>query len=205
MTRHRSLGLFAMAVSVAFLETSLAETRYVSLSGGHIPPFTNWVGAARNIQAAIDEAVDGDTVLVTNGVYDTGGRIAGGQALTNRVVITNAVTVRSVNGPDVTTIQGQGPMGEWAVRCAYVANRAKLVGFTLTNGFTQISYGDSGSGGGIYCESMQGIVSNCTLTGNSATGGGGAYDGTLYNCTLTGNSASIWRWGSLSARSTTAP
>jgi hypothetical protein len=34
------------------------------------------------------------------------------------------------------------------------------------------------------------VVTNCTLTGNSAAdiGGGGAYGGTLYNCTLTSNS-----------------
>ena len=67
----------------------------------------------------------GDTVLVTNGVYDTGGgSIAAGMA--NRVAITNTVTVRSVNGPDVTIIRGQGPMGDQAVRCAYVADGAKL-------------------------------------------------------------------------------
>ena len=72
MKRHRSLGLLAIVVSFVFLETGLAETRYVSLSGGHVPPFTNWVDAATNIQAAIDVASDGDTVLVTNGVYDSG-------------------------------------------------------------------------------------------------------------------------------------
>ena len=49
---------------------------YVSLSGADIAPFTNWATAATNIQAAIDAAEAGDTVLVTNGVYDTGGRVA---------------------------------------------------------------------------------------------------------------------------------
>ena len=173
-----------------FSISALADTHYVSPSGSHTTPFTDWDTAARDIQSAIDAASAGDTVLVTNGVYVTGGAFAAG--MTNRVAITNAVTVQSINGPNVTTIQGQGPIGVSAVRCAYVADGAKLVGFTLTNGFSlDYYYRNFGFGGGIYCDSIAGIVSNCTLTGNRAYFGGGAYYGTLYNCTLTGNSASF--------------
>ena len=154
-------------LSLFFSISAFADTHYVSLSGTHTAPFTDWAAAARDIQAAIDVASAGDTVLVTNGVYATGGAFAAG--LTNRVAITNAVTVRSVNGPEVTIIQGQGPMGIEAVRCACVADGAALVGFTLSDGFTMTSYDTSGSGGGIYCGSVAGIVSNCTLTGNSAS------------------------------------
>ena len=174
--------------AVLTVQSPLSSIHYVSLSGAHVSPFTNWHTAATNIQAAIDAASDGDTVLVTNGVYATGGAFSAG--LMNRVAITKAVTVQSVNGPRVTIIQGQEPMGIEAVRCAYVADGTALIGFTLTNGFTQTSYDNSGSGGGIYCDSAAGIVSNCALTGNRAYYyGGGAYHGTLYNCTLTGNSA----------------
>ena len=87
-----------MMVFFCFIQAAWAETRYVSLSGGHVPPFTNWADAATNIQAAIDASEDGDTVLVTNGIYATGGRIAPGASLTNRIVVTNAIIVRSVNG-----------------------------------------------------------------------------------------------------------
>ena len=174
--------------AVLTVQSPLSSIHYVSLSGAHVSPFTTWHTAATNIQAAIDAASDGDTVLVTNGVYATGGAFSAG--LMNRVAITKAVTVQSVNGPRVTIIQGQEPIGIEAVRCAYVADGTALIGFTLTNGFTQTSYDNSGSGGGIYCDSAAGIVSNCTLTGNRAYSyGGGAYHGTLYNCTLTDNSA----------------
>ena len=108
-----------------------AATHYVSPSGSHTPPFTNWPTAATDIQAAIDVAVDGDTVLVTNGTYDTGGVVVH-EALTNRIAITNAITVSSVcNGPEFTFIVGNGPLGDTAVRCAYVGTNVVVSGFTL--------------------------------------------------------------------------
>ena len=149
MKRQKLLGILVTVVFFVFLQASGAETRYVSLSGGHVPPFTNWVGAATNIQAAIDASEVGDTVLVTNGVYATGGRIAPGANLTNRIMVSAAIDVRSVNGPSNTVILGQGPMGDNAIRCVYLTDGAALNGFTLSNGCTRTS-GDlvDQSGGG---------------------------------------------------------
>ena len=174
-----------------FSISAFADTHYVSLSGSHTAPFTDWATAARDIQAAIDAASAGDTILVTNGVYDTGGRLAGGQVLTNRVAIDKPLVVRSVNGPEVTIIKGVGPYGDAAIRCVYLGTNATLIGLTLTNGYTRDWHGYylDACGGGIFCESSA-VLSNCVLTGNRAyEDGGGTYGGKLYNCMLTGNSA----------------
>ena len=54
----------------------------------------SWNEAKQTIQAAVNLAVDGDTVLVTNGVYDRGGAVSPLGTLTNRVCVTNDILVR---------------------------------------------------------------------------------------------------------------
>ncbi len=173
-----------------------AAVRYVDLnSPSPAPPYTNWATAAHVIQDAVDAAAPGDQVLVTNGVYATGGRMVF-SSITNRVAIDRAISVESVNGPEVTIIQGyQVPgttNGTEAIRCAYLVNGASLSGFTLTNGATRSSaFGSDHFGGGVLCEELAiAVVSNCVLVGNSAFGGGGAAcRGILSKCLLIGNSA----------------
>src|SRR5439155_16747763 len=104
-------------------------------------------------QDAVDAAAAGDQILVTNGVYQTGGQVATrAAAITNRVAVTKAIVLRSVNGAAVTVIQGYrnpDPASDNAVRCVYLANGAALVGFTLTNGSAGYGYG-----GGVWCEAV---------------------------------------------------
>lgn len=159
-----------------------AATYYVSLgSTNPTPPYTNWVTAATNIQDAVDASVDGDQILVTNGVYQAGGRVVYGE-LTNRLAITKAVSVQSVNGRTVTAIQGNPVIGDTAIRCVYLTNYAALIGFTLTNGGTR-SAGDTfleQSGGAVWCESTNAIIQDCSIVSNLAQlYGGGAYQGQM--------------------------
>ena len=148
------------------------RTFYVSPGGLHQPPFTNWIMAATNIQAAVDEAAAGDRVIVTNGVYNSGMRVTPGGSLMNRLVVTNSVRIESVNGADVTSIYGAGPIGAGAVRAVYMTD-GTLSGFTVTNGHTRNASTNLAdcSGGGVYAAG--GAVIECRVIGNAADGLGG--------------------------------
>ncbi|MBU1694915.1 MAG: hypothetical protein KJ726_06350 [Verrucomicrobia bacterium] len=191
-----SLGCIGILVTGSFaaLLDDPGIIHYVSTNGLHQTPYTNWVMAATNIQAAVNAASDGATVLVTDGVYAAGGELTpGADSLTSRVVIAKAITVQSVNGPSNTFIVGAADPtttnGPNAVRCVYMTNSSMLIGFTLTNGHTRTTAGSDCDGGGVWCETNA-VVSNCLLIGNTASDdGGGAYGGLLFQCVLVGNVA----------------
>lgn len=180
---------------------ALAAVRYVNSNNpSPVPPYTNWTTAATGIQEAVDAADPGDVVVVTNGVYAAGGRIAYG-TLTNRVSVDKAITVMSVNGPNATVIEGyQIPgitNGDAAIRCVYLTNGASLLGFTLRKGATRTTEGftdKSATGGGVMAEfSGVSVVSNCVITGNAAydNGGGAGGGARLYNCAISNNWSGI--------------
>lgn len=188
---------------LAFFSIFRAEgaTFYVDANGTNpVAPYDDWSTAATNIQDAIDASSDGDLIEVTNGVYAAGGRTVIGSTLTNRVVIDKAVAVQSMNGAQMTTIQGYQISGTTngteAVRCVYLTNGASLTGFTITGGATlpggnDVQDGGDTSGGGILCVAGA-TVSNCVFVSNAAGDfGGGAYGGTFYNCLFYDNWATL--------------
>jgi len=201
-------GAYQVVVSNAFGMATSVVTRVVvhyvdAAATTSLAPYTNWITAATTIQAAIDAASPGALILVTNGIYATGGKVMAWN-LTNRVALDKAVIVRSVNGAPETVIQGQwdttNGIGPGAVRCAWLTDGAVLSGFTLRGGATR-SVGDLISllsGGGAWCASTNAVVANCIITGNTAASGrgGGSYRGTLNNCALTGNLAGYSGGGS---------
>ena len=171
-----------------------ATVFYVDVNSTNpVPPYADWSTASTDIQSAIDAASDGDLILVADGIYATGGRMVYG-SLTNRVVINKAVTVQSINGPSVTSIQGYqnitNSVGDDAVRCVYMTNNTMLIGFTLTKGATRDYEATTieQTGGGAYCEASNVVLSNCVITANIALdSAGGIYQGTLNNCVLSAN------------------
>ena len=165
VTMNRNLSLAA-----TFAGSNLpAATHYVSLrSAKPTPPYTNWVTAATHIQDALNAAVENDVVLVTNGVY------AGG------IRVTNPLTLLSVNGPQVTIINGGVP--PYGTNCVSLTDGASLTGFTLTNGASDGSFG-----AGVSCASTNAFLTNCIIVGNVDMAGCVALRGTLYNCTLAHN------------------
>src|SRR6516165_10377939 len=166
---HTRFHQVALAVLSSLAIHVSASVLYVDVNSTNpIPPYSSWSTATTVIQDAIDAANPGDLVLVTNGLYAAGGRQTSPYDVTNRVVITNAVTVSSVNGSAVTTIQGYRVSGTTsptnAIRCAFLGTNAVLSGFTLSNGSAGI--GNNINGGAVIGPRYSGVLSNCVLVGN---------------------------------------
>jgi hypothetical protein len=109
------------------------------------------------IQAAIDAAADGDTVLVSDGTYNENINFNG-----------KAITVTSLNGPATTTIDGGGIDSVVTFKTGEGAGSV-LNGFTITHGNVSPL-----EGGGIFVSSSSPTITNNVITANAAcTGGGG--------------------------------
>jgi len=130
-----------------------------------------------SIQAGIDAANPGDTVLVSAGIYyetiDFGGK---------------EITVLSADGePSGTYIDGNVSTGSVVSFITGETDLSILDGFTIRNG-------SATSGGGVYIQSASPILRNCVISGNSTTNGGGGIfidSGTLTleNTTVKGNTS----------------
>jgi len=134
------------------------------------------------IQAGIDAASEGDTVLVSDGTFTgTGNRDIdfGGKGL----------LLQSEYGSDYVTIDAEG-----VARCFYFHSDetgASIVeGFTITNGYS------GNSGGGIFCYRASPVIRDCVITGNLTENcGGGIYlsnsTPSISRCLIEDNDASL--------------
>src|SRR5262245_26011339 len=87
-TPVKSSLLICAAALIA--SSSAATVRYVNRANPTpASPYTSWTTAATGIQEAVDVSVAGDEVVVTNGIYASGGRAVYG-TMTNRVVVNKA-------------------------------------------------------------------------------------------------------------------
>jgi len=167
------------------VNSGVATVRYVDVnSTTPSAPYISWGTAATAIQSAVDVSVAGDEVVVSNGVYATGGATTS-DSVSNRVEVNKAIMVRSVNGPQFTTIRGLqigfATNAAGGVRCVYLTNNATLSGFTLV-------FGSAPLGGGVLCEDGSSVVTNCIFTRNAGgQSGGGIYNGTIYNSSFIAN------------------
>ena len=148
------------------------------------------LGDYLTIQEGIDNAVNGETVVVAQGEYVENISFPNGKA----------IIVRSANPSDWDVVRNTIINGDHTSSCVVFSGNGSYVntlqGFTITNGYLYLGspMSDYG-GGGIYCDFARPVISSCIITGNSAEGcgGGGIYCGpwgapTISNCIISGNS-----------------
>ena len=147
-----SMGVLALLI---IQSDALARTWYITPDG---------LGDAPTIQAGVDSAAVGDTVLLGCGTYHDCTHPDGAGVL-NCVIMKDGITLLSETGqPDCATIDAQG--AGRGILCSFVDD-VVLKGLTLTNG--TVPY----EGGGVLCRSSTVLMEDCVILGNTAYSGGG--------------------------------
>lgn len=122
----------------------------------HIEP--GGEGDAPTIQAGLDSASAGDTVLVACGTY-----------YEHDVEMKSGVVLRSATGePDCAMIDSE--QQSRCLTCMWCDNATVIEGLTMTGGRTRYPIG---YGGGVRCEGSATTFRKCIFTANFADAGGG--------------------------------
>ncbi len=152
-----------------------------------------WDSPFATVGKAVQEAATGDEVVVSNGVY----------TLSQQIVVDKGITVRSLHGAAVTTLDGNN-----ATRVIRIAHADAVVdGFTIKRGVGDSAEGYAGGntvGGGVMLQG--GSLINASILTNSAYWGGGVFfvgsDSVVSNCLVQGNTCTQYG-GGLSNRNQT--
>jgi predicted outer membrane repeat protein len=160
--------LLIILIPAFFVVSASAATIYIDANG---------TGDYPTIQEAINDANDGDVIILEIGTYTGTG---------NRDIdfLGKAITVRSTDPNDwsvveATVIDCNGTESE---PCRgfnfhnYEDANSVVMGLTIRNGYgqnEQIGSYTTAAGGGFFCVSSSPTISMCTITSNAASSGGG--------------------------------
>jgi parallel beta-helix repeat protein len=189
------------ALALAWPAAATAGTVYVNAATGN-NAWSGWCqtwdgatcGPKKTIQAGINIAVAGDTVIVADGTYT-------GTGSKNLDFGGKAITVQSASGnPAACTIDCQGSGRGFYFHSGETA-ASVVSGLTIRNGLVTSGSTAGAAGGAVYCNRASPTLANCVISGNAASSadsysfGGGVYcnlnsSPTLVNCTISGNTAS---------------
>ncbi len=171
-------GAFKCDDAVLLSSEALFNVRYVAAGAGHIYPYTNWAGAATNLQAAIDAASANETILVSNGVYM-------GETVVNKSLSIRGLGSVCLVGKLVYPLtDSQRALRILSNVCADVRN------VTIRNGYHVRGAGICNEGTLVLKDSA--VVSNAVNGESPQTMGGGLYNAgnaTIERCTISFNMA----------------
>ncbi len=165
--------LAAAVVPVADADTIHVDANCPGGDGSELDPYCS-------IQTAIGNAVDTDEIVVAPGTY-----------IENLDFLGKAITLKSLEGPDVTILDGGSPGPDdrrQTVTFEQGEGRDSLLdGFTITNAFSIGGYG------GIRCDESSPTISNCVIRDNTGEVGGGigVFNGSpvIHGCLIVDNRA----------------
>ena len=146
-------GIALCWIAGSLAVNSPAATYYVSPSGSNTPPYDTWQTSARGPRPAVEMAVDGDAIMVSNGVYPLG------RVLT----ITNGIHLQSVNGWSETVLKATGTL------CLSISHSNAVVeGFSIQGGGSlDRSIWANREGGGVFINA--GVLRGCEVRSNSVS------------------------------------
>jgi predicted outer membrane repeat protein len=172
-----AIACFALVFAAS---ASLATTVHVDWDGGEY----------QTIQAGINAASVGDTVLVAAGEYMGPGNI-------DLTFSGKEIVLHSEEGPDATIINCQNSSRAFRFTAgetpeAVVGGTSQ--GFTIRNGAAPTSGETAGLGGAIYCATSAPVILGCRFENCEAVNGGALYLGIsavpqVVSCEFVGNEA----------------
>lgn len=190
LTVSNAGGLVAIT-KTNMISVAAPASKYVSLVGSNVPPYSSIATAARTIQSALDSSVNGSSILVLQGVYS---------GLGNRMIDFKGkrVSLRTLGGYESTIIDCESNGPAFYFHSGELTN-SFISGFTIkncgqTNGDAGWTYSLIKSASGIVCLSNSNPrISSCLITDNRAFSGGGIYvksaSPKIENCIITANYA----------------
>jgi len=195
--KKKNLGKLFIAVTAMLLILLATYGNYAQATTIYVP------ADYLKIQDAIDAVGPSDTVVVSPGIYSE-----------NIIFPDKYIDIRSVGGPEVTTIDGGG---SGSVISINNSQPHYIEGFTITNGYSPMGAGihlsnsaspyigncivtnniSTAAGAGIFVDNATPMIENCAVTNNwSDIDGGGiyyasaGYKGDIHGSTISGNTAS---------------
>ncbi len=149
-----------------------------------------------SIMSAVNSASDGDTILVSPGIYTENLNFRG-----------KAITIESTSGRAATIIDAQGN-GSCVLFTTGETNKSVLKGFTLTGGSGLVHEDGGQYGGGIFLYGASPTIIDCAIVNNHAEWGGGIHNlgssPIITNCFFEGNTA-VYNGGAMRSHELSEP